>query len=179
MSARHTPARQCAACEGFCLRAASIDDALTAIAVSRSAQERVPAYEALIAAAQEALERNRAQAAAQASTNTQAQAPQHVLKAEAATPDATDRGAPVITSPDGGPTGAGQPAAAGPTDGEHAAPSPLEALQALHYLCSIALASPDGRQFAYLETRAKSFVHMADVMRNAEAAIASAYRSAA
>jgi hypothetical protein len=53
-------------------------------------------------------------AAAKARTNTLAQAPQHVLKAEAATPDATDRGAPVISSPDGGPMGAGQPAAAGP-----------------------------------------------------------------
>lgn len=49
--------------------------------------------------------------------NSQAQASQHVLKAEAATPDATDRGAPAITSPDGGPMGAGQPAAAGPEGG--------------------------------------------------------------
>lgn len=49
--------------------------------------------------------------------NSAAQAPQHVLKAEAATPDATDRGAPVITSLGGGPTGAGQPAAAGPAGG--------------------------------------------------------------
>lgn len=40
--------------------------------------------------------------------------PQQVLKAEAARPDATDRGAPDIASPGGGPTGAGQPAAAGP-----------------------------------------------------------------
>lgn len=48
---------------------------------------------------------------------TPEQAPQHVLKAEAATPDATDRGVPAITSPDGGPMGAGQPAAAGPFGG--------------------------------------------------------------
>lgn len=40
--------------------------------------------------------------------------PQQVLKAEAARPDATDRGAPDIASPGGGPTGVGQPAAAGP-----------------------------------------------------------------
>jgi len=40
---------------------------------------------------------------------------QHVLKAEAARPDATDREIPAATaSPVGGPTGAGQPAAAGP-----------------------------------------------------------------
>jgi hypothetical protein len=51
---------------------------------------------------------------------TPPQAPQHVLKAEAATSDATDRGVPVISSPDGGPMGAGQPAAAGPAEG-HAA----------------------------------------------------------
>jgi hypothetical protein len=42
------------------------------------------------------------------------QGPQHVLKAEAERPDATDRGAPANASPVGGPTGAGQPAAAGP-----------------------------------------------------------------
>ena len=39
---------------------------------------------------------------------------QQVLKAEAATPDATDRDAPATTSPVGGPTGAGQHAAACP-----------------------------------------------------------------
>lgn len=49
--------------------------------------------------------------------NTPAQDTQQVLKATAATPDATDRDAPVTTSPDGGPMGAGQPAAAGPTLG--------------------------------------------------------------
>lgn len=40
--------------------------------------------------------------------------PQHVVKAEAATPDATDRGTPATTSPVGGPMGAGQSAAADP-----------------------------------------------------------------
>ena len=39
---------------------------------------------------------------------------QHVLKAEAARPDATDRENPGMASPDGGPMGVGQPAAAGP-----------------------------------------------------------------
>jgi hypothetical protein len=39
---------------------------------------------------------------------------QHVLKAEAERPDATDRESPANGSPVGGPMGAGQPAAAGP-----------------------------------------------------------------
>lgn len=39
----------------------------------------------------------------------------HVLKAEAARPDATDRENSATTSPGGGPMGAWQPAAAGPT----------------------------------------------------------------
>jgi hypothetical protein len=41
---------------------------------------------------------------------------QHVLKAEAARPDATDR-ACAVTTPRGGAMGPGQPAAAGPVDG--------------------------------------------------------------
>jgi hypothetical protein len=51
---------------------------------------------------------------ARAGSLTPQQGPQHVLKAEAARPDATDRGAPANASPVGGPTGTGQPAAAGP-----------------------------------------------------------------
>jgi septal ring factor EnvC (AmiA/AmiB activator) len=54
----------------------------------------------------------------EAAQDSPAQAPQQVLKAEAETPDATDRGQPVIASPVGGPMGAGQPAAAGPTEGD-------------------------------------------------------------
>lgn len=46
---------------------------------------------------------------------------QHVLKAEGASPDATDRDAPATTSPVGGPMGAGQTAAAAPS-GDGAAP---------------------------------------------------------
>jgi hypothetical protein len=42
---------------------------------------------------------------------------QHVLKAEGASPDATDRENCANTSPDGGPMGAGQAAAAAPTGG--------------------------------------------------------------
>lgn len=42
------------------------------------------------------------------------QGPQQVLKAEPATADATDRGAPANASPGGGPMGAGQAAAAAP-----------------------------------------------------------------
>ncbi len=45
---------------------------------------------------------------------------QQVLKAEGDGPDATDRNCSANASPDGGPMGAGQPAAAGP-DGEKAA----------------------------------------------------------
>lgn len=59
--------------------------------------------------------------------------PQQVLKAEAARPDATDRDAPVTTSPVGGPTGAGQPAAAGPADdlkSNNPPIGPLTAMQA-------------------------------------------------
>lgn len=48
------------------------------------------------------------------------QGPQQVLKAEGSRPDATDRGALAITSPVGGPTGAWQPAAAGPAWGKAA-----------------------------------------------------------
>lgn len=49
--------------------------------------------------------------------NTPAPSSQQVLKAEAARPDATARECTAITSPGGGPTGAGQPAAAGPIGG--------------------------------------------------------------
>jgi hypothetical protein len=41
---------------------------------------------------------------------------QQVLKAEPATADATARETPAMRSPDGGPMGAGQPAAAGPVE---------------------------------------------------------------
>lgn len=40
--------------------------------------------------------------------------PRHVVKAEGSGPDATDRGRSAMASPGGGPTGVGQPAAAGP-----------------------------------------------------------------
>ena len=49
-----------------------------------------------------------------AEPDTPAQGSQPVLKAEAATPDATDRDTPVTTSPGVGSMGAGQPADAGP-----------------------------------------------------------------
>lgn len=49
-----------------------------------------------------------------AALNTPEQGTQQVLKAEASTPDATDRDAPAHASPVGGPMGAGQPAAAAP-----------------------------------------------------------------
>ena len=46
---------------------------------------------------------------------------QHVLKAEAHAPDATDRDPAVNASPVGGPMGAEQPAAAGLDQGKEAA----------------------------------------------------------
>jgi len=61
---------------------------------------------------------------------------QHVLKAEAARPDATDRETPATASPVGGPMGAGQPAAAGPNGARkpggpsHWRPNPLPTMTA-------------------------------------------------
>jgi hypothetical protein len=52
VNARHTPGRRCDECEGFCLRAPTIDDANTALAVACTRAERLLACEALIAAAQ-------------------------------------------------------------------------------------------------------------------------------
>lgn len=49
---------------------------------------------------------------------------QHVLKAEGESPDATDRENCVNASPDGGPMGVGQAAAAAPAAGVPAAPAP-------------------------------------------------------
>lgn len=51
---------------------------------------------------------------------------QHVLKAEAARHDATDRDTPAIISPVGGPMGAGQAAAAAPRPGAALPPAVLE-----------------------------------------------------
>lgn len=51
--------------------------------------------------------------------------PKHVLKAEGASPDATDLGSRATASPDGGPMGAGQAAAAAP-DGESNAMEQLQ-----------------------------------------------------
>lgn len=50
MSALRRPGRQCAECEGHCLRTATIDEANTALAVACTRQERLLACEALIAA---------------------------------------------------------------------------------------------------------------------------------
>ena len=50
----------------------------------------------------------------------------------------------------------------------------LAALRGLHHVCQIALAGKDGRQFANLETRSGSFIHMVPVMQAAEDAIAGA-----
>jgi putative phage-type endonuclease len=85
-------------------------------------RSRIDAHKAAEAKKEEdARERIRAEEAAklqaEAATNIPAQDSQQVLKAEAATPDATGRDVPASTSPVGGPMGAGQPAAAGPTVG--------------------------------------------------------------
>lgn len=50
-AAIHTPGRQCVACEGFCLRLPSIDDAMTAMAVAQGHAAVVAAAEALVKAA--------------------------------------------------------------------------------------------------------------------------------
>lgn len=51
-AAKHTPGRQCVECEGVCLRPASIDDAMTALAVAFTRRNELVACEALAAAAQ-------------------------------------------------------------------------------------------------------------------------------
>ena len=66
------------------------------------------------AAEQRAREQEAARIAEAANQITQAQPPQHVLKAEPATAEATDRGTAVDVSPRGGAMGAGQAAAAAP-----------------------------------------------------------------
>ena len=56
----HTAGRQCDLCEGFCLRAATIDEANTALAVASTSLERLAACEALAAAAKAEAKRLRA-----------------------------------------------------------------------------------------------------------------------
>lgn len=84
---------------------------------ARLEREAKAAEQASIAAELQAEQerlRVEAQRQREAAQNTQAQTPQQVLKAEPETADATDRGVSVIASPDGGPMGAGQAAAAAP-----------------------------------------------------------------
>lgn len=57
---------------------------------------------------------------------TEGSGSQQVLKAEAATPDATDRETPADASPVGGPMGAGQPAAAGPVGEDQRSADPVK-----------------------------------------------------
>lgn len=59
-TAKHTPARQCVACEGFCLVPATIDEANTALAVARTLREREAACDALSLAAEREMYRLRA-----------------------------------------------------------------------------------------------------------------------
>lgn len=67
-AAQHTPARQCDLCEGFCLRAATIDEANTALAVARTREEKLAACKALAAAAQAEVRRLRTAKAAAPTT---------------------------------------------------------------------------------------------------------------
>ena len=83
-----------------------------------------------IAAERAEIERERAELAAQRAKAarkeyTEALGSQQVLKAEAATPDATDRDAPADASPVGGPMGVEQPAAAGLADADKPMYAPL------------------------------------------------------
>lgn len=75
------------------------------------------------------------------------------LESLAPGPDATDRDVPVTTSPVGGPTGAGQPAAAGPTAALRFALWSDGALQIERDGCDNVLLAPDQTKamFAYLD----------------------------
>lgn len=90
-----------------------------AAAEALEAQQRALAErEAALAAQQKALDDARIAAERKAAQqNSEEQTLQHVVRAEEATPEATDRSVSAIASPDGGPMGAGQPAAAGPVAG--------------------------------------------------------------
>lgn len=50
-AAKHTPCRQCGECEGACLQPATIDDAMTALAVACTRRDQLIACEALATAA--------------------------------------------------------------------------------------------------------------------------------
>jgi hypothetical protein len=73
---------------------------------------------------QEAHTRAEAAQAIAAQQNSEAQEPQHVLKAEPTTADATDRGTPVMASPSVGSMGAGKAADAAPSVGYTLASAP-------------------------------------------------------
>ncbi|MBB1599945.1 hypothetical protein [Variovorax sp. UMC13] len=50
-AAEHTPSRQCGECEGACLQPATIDDAMTVLAVACTRRDQLIACEALATAA--------------------------------------------------------------------------------------------------------------------------------
>lgn len=91
---------------------------------------------------------------------------QHVLKAEAARPDATDRENPANASPVGGPMGARQPAAAGPPAplprvraGVAAEPPTLIGKRAAIYTTGeLGLESECGRVMVFTKERASTLV---------------------
>lgn len=51
MIAKHSPGKLCVVCEGLCLRAHTIDEANTSLAVATTRSERIAALEALASAA--------------------------------------------------------------------------------------------------------------------------------
>lgn len=48
----------------------------------------------------------------------------------------------------------------------------VKALQGLKTIVELSVASKDGRQYAYIETRSGSFVHVVGALKEAEAALA-------
>lgn len=99
----------------------------------REAREQMEAERKKLAAEKAAWLAEQEAAKPKPEQNTPARDSQQVLKAEAATPDATDRDAPASTSPSVGSMGAGQPADAG------AAPVTWKALYQRAMNCAAAL----------------------------------------
>jgi hypothetical protein len=96
-------------------------------------------------------------ALARAGSDTPRPGSQHVLKAEAARPDATDREHPATRSPVGGPTGVGQAAAAAPPAVEK--PEALRGKNAAWWLTGeLAVEAEDGTVILFDGSRAAKLV---------------------
>lgn len=109
---RHTVVTSCneghASCGELCI--GEIDVHSRALTEANS----MPQHKVIDAPMREARQSTGAAVPASETTTPESRNSQHVLKAEAARPDATDRENPGMASPDGGPMGVGQPAAADP-----------------------------------------------------------------